>query len=361
MFVRPHPTFLLIAVCVAVAAGACCAEKSEVAAPAVSPPATAPELAPPVRPNPVIAEVGNQRIYQARLEAEFGRALRVRERAGVPASERWRERKRQQILNDLIGDALVLQAMEDGGVVVSEAEIDARIRHKVETTFRSKDALDQHLAKLGRTAADYRTETRVALGVERLADDPKACEPTEEELVALYEKRRVRFKARSRVKLSALFLRVPRGTSPERRREVAGRAKTLAASARSGRESFADLARRHSDGPTAAQGGQLGWVFANNLDPRVAVEVFRVPVGTITAPVATRLGFQILRVEDRREAGVRGFDEVRDALAAQVSGRKARDVRASVVARLRKKYPVRVREELLAEDPVARTPPGSSP
>jgi peptidyl-prolyl cis-trans isomerase C len=360
MLRRSHAILLFaLAALAAFWVGACCSsEQSEPASPAQEP---SPEsrLAPAARPNPVIARVGSQKIYKARLEAEFARALRVRERAGVPASARWRERKRESILNDLIGDALVMAAMRDGGVTVTEAEVDARIRQKIETTFRSREALDRHLAKLGRTAADYRTQTRVSLGVERLAADPKACEPTEEELTALYESRRQRFKARSRVKLSAIVLRVPRGTSAEGRRELGARAKTLAASARSGREGFADLARRHSDGPTASRGGELGWVFANNLDPRVAVEVFRVPVGTIAGPIATRLGFQIVRVEDRRAAGVREFDEVRDALAAQITGRKARDLRSQVVAGLRKKYPVTVREELVAET-VGETRPGSS-
>lgn len=353
---RQLPLLALVAL-LSCGLAACCGAPEPPAK--LEPEATAPtRLRAPSRPNPVIAHVDGEKIYAARVDAEFRRALKLRERAGVPASTRWRDRKRQSILNELIADALVRRAMKDGNVVVTEAEVDARIQKKIETTFRSRRALDQHLAKLGRTTADYRDQTRVELGVEKLAPDPRACEATDEELRALYDARKTRFKARERVKLSVVFLRVAPGTGAEGRALMARRAKSLAAAARSGKEPFEDLARRHSDGPTAAAGGALGWVFANNLDPKVAAKVFRAPVGTITEPISTRLGFQIVRVEDRRAAGVRGFDEVREALAAQIAARKLRDLRAQVVADLRRRYPVTVTPE--PRDSTPRTLPGSS-
>jgi parvulin-like peptidyl-prolyl isomerase len=304
--------------------------------------------------------VGGVPIYDTRHEAEFQRALRVRERTGVPVGETWQTRKRQELLNELIGDELVLRAMRDRSTQVTESDVDARIERKIQTTFKTRRVWKRHLSKMGQTTADYRRGVKIELGVEGLAEDASTYLVSEEELQAFYRERRSGLRARSRVDLAMIVLRVRRSATAADRATMRTRAYALASAARRGDASFEDLARRYSDGPTAASGGRLGWVFASNLDPRVARKVFREPIGTITEPVSTKLGFQIAKIYNRRDKGIRELDEVRGVLRAQLGGRKARDVRGRLVTALRRVYAVTVADVPGESVPVGGTSLGSS-
>jgi parvulin-like peptidyl-prolyl isomerase len=58
---------------------------------------------------------------------------------------------------------------------------------------------------------------------------------------------------------------------------------------------FDRLARKHSDGPSAAKGGRLGhWTFGRMVKP-FDHGVLRLRVGTIGGPVLTRFGYHLIR------------------------------------------------------------------
>ncbi len=67
-------------------------------------------------------------------------------------------------------------------------------------------------------------------------------------------------------------------------------------------ESFADLARAHSDDPgSASRGGDLGWVNPGQLVPAFERTMDELPPGQISQPFQTQFGWHIVQVEDRRE------------------------------------------------------------
>lgn len=63
--------------------------------------------------------------------------------------------------------------------------------------------------------------------------------------------------------------------------------------------SFEQEAREHSKGPTAAQGGSLGYFARGKLAPSLEAQVFSLKVGSITPPIRTKQGLAILKVTDR--------------------------------------------------------------
>lgn len=62
---------------------------------------------------------------------------------------------------------------------------------------------------------------------------------------------------------------------------------------------FADVARDNSQGPTAAQGGDLGCFTHGKLAPSLEELVFRMKVGDVSEVLQTKQGFVILEVTDR--------------------------------------------------------------
>ena len=68
---------------------------------------------------------------------------------------------------------------------------------------------------------------------------------------------------------------------------------------------FADLARRFSEDPlSAAKGGDLGWVRADQLVPGFANVMTQLPLNTLSDVTKSRFGFHLIEVLDTRESDI---------------------------------------------------------
>jgi peptidyl-prolyl cis-trans isomerase SurA len=66
---------------------------------------------------------------------------------------------------------------------------------------------------------------------------------------------------------------------------------------------FPVVAAQFSQNQTALQGGALGWVQPNQLDPEVVRLVAEMPAGAISNPVRVPGGFSIVTLQGKREIG----------------------------------------------------------
>lgn len=106
-------------------------------------------------------------------------------------------------------------------------------------------------------------------------------------------------------------------------RDAARRASALAlatsvtARAHGAPGSFASLARDHSDCPSAAQGGVLGQIGPGDSVPEFEAALRALPEGQISAaPVPSRHGFHIIRMDRAIEGAVLPFETVRPKIRA---------------------------------------------
>ncbi len=78
---------------------------------------------------------------------------------------------------------------------------------------------------------------------------------------------------------------------------------------------FAEVARRRSTGPGAAEGGDLGFFKRGDMVPEFAEAAFALAPGAIgEAPVRSAFGWHVIKVEARRTAAAPAFEEVRETL-----------------------------------------------
>ena len=86
------------------------------------------------------------------------------------------------------------------------------------------------------------------------------------------------------------------------------KAKELAQNIRreiTGGADFADLARRFSEDPlSAAKGGSLGWVRADQLVPGFANVMTRLPLNTLSQLTRSRFGYHLIEVLETRESDI---------------------------------------------------------
>jgi peptidyl-prolyl cis-trans isomerase C len=84
---------------------------------------------------------------------------------------------------------------------------------------------------------------------------------------------------------------------------------------------FAELAKERSTGPSAGQGGDLGYFTAGQMVPAFSDTAFAMEVGSYSKdPVQTEFGWHVILVEDRRTQAPPPFDEVAPELRQELQG-----------------------------------------
>lgn len=86
---------------------------------------------------------------------------------------------------------------------------------------------------------------------------------------------------------------------------------------------FEDLAKQSTDGPTAANGGDLGFFTKDRMVPEFADAAFKLKPGTYSKePVKSQFGWHVIKVEEKRPVTPPKFDEVKAQLEPQVRQEK---------------------------------------
>lgn len=86
-----------------------------------------------------------------------------------------------------------------------------------------------------------------------------------------------------------------------------------------GADAFAAAARRWSNCPSGAQGGDLGWLTAADCAPEFARELFGRPeIGVLARLVHSRFGLHIVEVLEREPGTAQPFETVRGAVATSL-------------------------------------------
>lgn len=86
-----------------------------------------------------------------------------------------------------------------------------------------------------------------------------------------------------------------------------------------GGKSFEELAKTTSIDATAEQGGEIGWVSAEQMTPPLRDAVVSIKKGSYNRqPIRTEFGWHVLRVDDTRIIPTPPYEEVKDDLRRQM-------------------------------------------
>lgn len=100
---------------------------------------------------------------------------------------------------------------------------------------------------------------------------------------------------------------------------------------------FEELARKHSADPgSALRGGSLGWFAAGRMVPEfdAALKPLQQP-GDLSPVVKSQFGYHIIRLDGRRAAVAKSYEEVRDELMTAIAGKQRGKAREAELDRLR--------------------------
>jgi peptidyl-prolyl cis-trans isomerase C len=159
-------------------------------------------------------------------------------------------------------------------------------------------------------------------------------EPDEEACRRYYAQNRARFRSPAIYEAAHILFAAAKADT-EAFTQARHDAEVALAELRERPERFADLARLHSACTSAAQGGNLGQITADQTTPEFERALFALASGEISnEPVATRYGLHIIRLDRKIEGRELPFELIADRIADYLRESVTRRATAQYVAQL---------------------------
>ena len=151
-------------------------------------------------------------------------------------------------------------------------------------------------------------------------------EVSEDELLAYFREHEQEYRIEARVRAQHILWKTQDKT-PAEVEEIRQRATDVVRRAKDG-EDFSELAREHSEDTSASVGGDLGSFGPGQMVPEFERVAFNLGEGGTSDLVETEFGIHIIRVNEKEEARIRPFEEVRAGIESIVKFRTAADLAA---------------------------------
>jgi peptidyl-prolyl cis-trans isomerase SurA len=215
-----------------------------------------------------------------------------------------------QILQQLINERLEIQEAEKRGVVVPDRSVAQAITEIEHSNNMGPGVLHQKLTELGigfdTLVNQVRTQLAWTQVLHQVLGDAGRPSAADIDRRILIEKNKG---AQPQYNVGEIFIRVANQAA---QMDAQNFANTVIAQLRSGAP-FPIIAAQFSQGETALQGGSLGWVGPDQLDPAVLALVSQMPIGAISNPVQVAGGLVIVQLRGRQGPGMAGPDAGGDA------------------------------------------------
>jgi peptidyl-prolyl cis-trans isomerase C len=237
---------------------------------------------------------------------------------------------------------LVLASGEVRQVVIPPERVEAAVaelqgRYPDPDTFRAdleRNGLDPELL-----SAALCRELMFDAVMQRVAARHAQVDEIDERL--FYELHRERFTEPERRTARHILITVNDDFDENRREAVLARIEHLA-DKMTGRPAavekrFSTLARKHSECPTALDGGRLGEVGRGQLYPELDAVLFRLMEGQVGGPVETELGFHLVYCERIQQARTLPFSKVRETIHNLLVDRRRRNCQKAWLGELRQR------------------------
>lgn len=229
------------------------------------------------------------------------------------------EAARKGILDQLVDMKLAVSLAKKKAVKIDEEELKKRIA-TIKGYYASDDEFNKALSDKGTNLTEFEKDIREQMLAQELVNQEVASKIsiTPAEVEELYTKNRDKLVSPLKMKLQSILIRKGDGVDPAVAKK---KADDLLAEIKGGAD-FTKVATEKSEGPYAAQGGEMGFVSPGQMVKEIDDVVFVMKPGDMSGVIETEMGYHIFKVEERQEARPLELAEVEEFLRAQLYRKK---------------------------------------
>jgi peptidyl-prolyl cis-trans isomerase SurA len=228
--------------------------------------------------------------------------------------------REKNLLRDLIDQQLLVQKGTDLGLSVDTELVKRLDDLRKEMKAESIDDLEKIAQQQGVSFEDFKQNMKNNLMTQKVISSEVGgrIQFTREEIQKFYEDHKKEFDLPERIRLAEILIPAappsqakddkgnplpPTDPTPEQVAAAKAKADEAMAKLKAGTK-WQDVAKQYSSGPTAQEGGDLGFFKRGVLDKSLEDKTFALKEGTTTDVVRTKQGFVILKVLEHSPAGV---------------------------------------------------------
>ncbi len=237
---------------------------------------------------------------------------------------------------DLVERALIMEAYRAAGGQIPDQYVNDEIKRVIADRFKGdKVMFEQLLAAQKKTRAEYMEIVREQMVVGMMMNEEvyRRARVTPEQVRAEYEANKESYFIPEKVKYSVIVLN--KGATPEDQTVKRDEAESIRAQLLDGVD-FGETAMAVSEGSRAAEGGSFPWMQPKDVRPGLQETLKTLPAGEISEITETDAELYLVKVEARRQAGHKSFDEVRQSIKTALNAKERDRLKARWIARLRK-------------------------
>ena len=208
---------------------------------------------------------------------------------------------RRQVLERLVLTRLQVARAAEGGIHVSDEEVDGAIAALARQNHLTPDQMQAQLARDGLTLADIRSSIRDELVVQRLRQTfaQTRVSVSEAEVDAAMAAQAA---GGPQYHLANLLIALPKDPTPEQISTGQQKVEGIKGLIDKGEIDFQAAAVRYSDAQNALEGGDLGWRSIDEIPSAFAGTIRTMQSGQVFGPVRGPSGFQLLKLLETRDA-----------------------------------------------------------
>lgn len=295
----------------------------------------------------IVARINSDII--TRSELQRGRTQlqsEMKERHGAEADQQIAEREKD-ILRDLIDQQLLIQRGKDLGLTADTEVIKRLDDLRKQMKLESMEDLEKAAQEQGVSFEDFKQNLRNQIITQQVIgrEVGSKLQISQKEAEQFYEEHKSELERPEQVRLSEILVSTaPKQASGEQNTPVTPTEEDIGAAQQKAGEllesirqgtAFDEAARKSSDGPTADQGGDLGYFKRGMLAKELEDKTFAMKAGDVSDVIRTRQGFIILKVTEHQEAGVPPLKEVEGRVQEAIYLKKLQPALRAYLTKLR--------------------------
>jgi parvulin-like peptidyl-prolyl isomerase len=228
---------------------------------------------------------------------------------------------KEKILEQMIDEKILISEAKRKKVKVNNKEIQDGIG-EIKKRFGTEEEYNQELTRQGLSEEKFREQVKKQLMVMKLIDQEvkaKVVPPTDSEIEDFYKQNEAEMVEPEQVRARHILIKVDENTD---KKKALKKIREILKEVKKGKTSFAELAKKYSEGPSAPRGGDLGFFIRGQMVRKFEEAAFALKVGEISDVVETDYGYHIIQCIEKKAAEKKSLEEIRDYLRNFISQKK---------------------------------------